>query len=173
MKRNLTFRKAIVADTSTVAQIGAETFRAEFGPHHTPEDMEEYLADNFNNEVILSLIEDVSHHFLLGYEGEKVIAYAMFREGTPPDFVSGSSPIELVRFYVIPEVIGLGYGSALMQACIEEARRMGHKSIWLATWQENKRAIGFYEKWGFRIVGNAIYVIGQDVTDDFILQWSE
>ena len=60
-----------------------------------------------------------------------------------------------------------------MRACIEEARTMGHKTIWLDVWEKNKRAIRFYEKWGFRLVGNAQYVIGRDVTDDFIMEWSE
>ncbi len=60
-----------------------------------------------------------------------------------------------------------------MRACIEEARNMEHATIWLSTWQKNERAIRFYEKWGFQIVGNAIYAIGEDVTDDFIMQWSE
>ena len=50
---------------------------------------------------------------------------------------------------------------------------MGNATIWLATWQKNERAIHFYEKWGFNIVGNAIYMIGNDVTDDFIMQWLE
>jgi predicted metalloprotease len=70
MKRNLTFRKAIVADTSTVVQIGTETFQAAFGPYHAPEDMEQYLTANFNKEIIQSLIEDVTYHFLLGYGSE-------------------------------------------------------------------------------------------------------
>lgn len=173
MKRKLTFRKATVEDTSTIVQLGADTFKAAFGPYHRPEDMAEYLAANFNDEIVQSLIEDVTLYFLLGYEGEKVFGYAMLKEGPHPEFVTGPNPIELVRFYVTPEVIGRGYGSELMRRCLEEALEMGHTTIWLSTWQKNERAISFYEKWGFKIVGNAIYVIGDDVTDDFIMQWSE
>jgi GNAT superfamily N-acetyltransferase len=173
MKSGLVFRKATVEDTNTIVQFGADTFKAAFGPYNTSEDMAEYLAANFNHETIQSIIEDVSSFFLLGHEGNKMIGYAMLKEGTHPDFVTGPNPIELVRFYVTPEVIGLGYGSELMQACLDKALAMGHKTVWLATWQKNERAIRFYEKWGFRIVGNAIYIIGDDVTDDFVMQWSE
>jgi GNAT superfamily N-acetyltransferase len=173
MNRNLTLRRATVDDTSTIVQLGADAFKAAFGPYHRPEDMAGYLAANFNHEIVQSLIEDVSSYFLLGYEGKRVIGYAMFKEGPHPAFVSGPNPIELVRFYVTPEVIGLGYGSELMRRCLDEALRMGHTTIWLATWQKNERANRFYEYWGFKIVGNAIYVIGDDVTDDFIMQWSK
>ncbi len=172
MNLNLTFRRATLEDVGTIVQIGAETFKAAFGPYHTTEDMADYLAANFNEEVIQSLIEDTGHTFLLGFEDMKVIGYAMFRVGNPPVFVSGSSPIELVRFYVVQEVIGLGYGSALMRACMAEAQTTGHDTIWLDVWDKNERAIRFYEKWGFRIVGDAEYVIGSDVTNDFIMQWS-
>ncbi len=173
MNRNLTFRKATIADTSTIVQIGAKTFKAAFGSYHTTEDMEQYLEANFNNEIIQSLIEQDTFNFMLGYERDKVFGYAMLREGIPPDCVSGLNPIELVRFYIIQDVIGLGYGSELMRACMKEARAIGHKSIWLDVWEKNERAIRFYEKWGFRIVGNAQYTIGNDVTNDYIMEWSE
>lgn len=172
MKRELSFRRATFEDTSTIVQLGADTFKAAFGPYHRPEDMAEYLSANFNHEMVQSLIEDVSSCFLLGYEGKSVIGYAMLKEGPHPEFVTGPNPIELVRFYVSPEIIGLGYGSELMRHCLDEALNMGHSTVWLATWQENERAIRFYEKWGFKIVGDAIYVIGDDVTDDFVMQWS-
>ena len=77
MNLNLTFRRATVADTSTIIQIGAETFKAAFGPYHTPEDMDAYLVANFNSKIIQSLIEDVSYYFILGFEGKKLIGYAM------------------------------------------------------------------------------------------------
>jgi len=173
MRRKLTFRKATIEDTSKIVQLGADTFKAAFSAYHRPEDMASYLSANFTYESIRSQIEDVFSYFLLGYEGINVIGYAMLKDGAPPECVTGPNPIEIVRFYVTPEVIGLGYGSELMQHCLDEALKMGHKTVWLATWQKNERANHFYEKWGFTIVGKAIYVIGDDVDDDFIMQWSE
>jgi ribosomal protein S18 acetylase RimI-like enzyme len=173
MNRNLAFRRATIEDTSQIVQIGADTFKAAFAAYHRPEDMASYLSANFNDKNIQSQIEDGSSYFLLGHEGTKVIGYAMLKDGAYPECVTDPNPIEFVRFYVTPDVIGLGYGSELMRNCLDEALEMGHKTVWLATWQKNERANRFYEKWGFKIVGNAIYVIGDDVVDDFIMQWSE
>ena len=173
MNRNIAFRRATIEDTSTIVQFGADTFKSAFAAYQKPEDMESYLATNFNDENIRSQISDASTYFLLGYEGKNVIGYAMLRKGVHPECVTGPNPIELVRFYVSPNVIGRGYGSELMRHSLGEAQKMGHKTIWLSTWQKNDRANRFYEKWGFEIVGNAIYVIGEDVVDDFIMQWSE
>ena len=173
MDRDLSFRKATLSDASTIARIGAQTFQAAFGPYNTREDMEEYLAANFNLDVIQSLLEGSSSTFLLGSEGEKVFGYAMLREGPSPDSITGSSSVELVRFYVAEELIGMGYGSELMHACLVKARDLGHASVWLGVWEKNNRAIRFYEKWGFKKVGIKKFILGQDIQNDFIMQWSE
>jgi len=173
MNPNLIFRRATISDASTIAPIGAETFKAAYGPDNTPEDMEEYLAANFNLGTIQSQLADPSSIFLMGFGGGKLIGYAMLKEGVPPGSVSGGSPIEVVRFYVIEEVIGSGYGSQLMRACLDETRKMGHATLWLGVWEKNERAIRFYEKWGFRKVGETQFNLGRDAQNDLIMERSE
>jgi len=170
MNRELTIRRAGMSDADTIARVGAATFKAAFGPDNTIANMDEYLASNFSLETIQSQLADPSSVFLMGFEAEKLIGYAMFKEGTPPASVSGSNPLELVRFYVVVEVIGLGYGSDFMRACLEVAEKLGHTNIWLGVWDKNKRAIRFYEKWGFKKIGIKQFLLGDDVQHDFIMQ---
>ena len=47
---------------------------------------------------------------------------------------------------------GQGIGSALMLLAIEKAREMGLPRVWLTTTNDNLRAVGFYQRLGFRIV---------------------
>lgn len=169
---DLSFRKATVLDTNLIAQIGAETFKATYSSENTPGDIEKYLKDNFNPETIRSQIEDEFSVFLLGYEGGNIFGYAMLYQGAPPDSLSVPSPIELIRFYVIADVIGLGYGSELMRACLDKTAKMGFSTIWLGVWEKNTRAIHFYEKWGFSKVGEKQFVLGNDVQTDHIMQRS-
>ncbi len=131
--------------------------------------MQDYLAANFNLETVKSQIDDESSIFLLGFDGGELTGYAMLKEGVPPDSVSGEAPIELVRFYVIEQAIGMGYGSQLMQACLEEAKRIGRATLWLGVWEKNERAIRFYVKWGFRKVGVKKFMLGRDEQDDLIM----
>ena len=173
MNRDLMFRRATISDASTIAQIGADTFKAAFGPDNTLENMDEYLSANFNTETIQSQLTDPSSIFLMGFDGGKLIGYAMLNEGTPPVSVPGSNPVELVRFYVVEEVIGLGYGSELMRACLDETRKLSYTTIWLGVWEKNERAIRFYEKWGFGKVGKKQFILGQDVQYDFIMERTE
>lgn len=97
------------------------------------------------------------------------LGYAMMQEAEPPATVIGSRPIELVRIYVEKDIIGRGYGAALMEACLETARTNGNEPIWLGVWEKNRRAIGFYEKWGFEKNGMKTFVLGNDLQNDHIM----
>jgi ribosomal protein S18 acetylase RimI-like enzyme len=45
----------------------------------------------------------------------------------------------------LEKAIGKGVGKALMQECINKAKELQMKSIWLGVWEQNERAIGFYQ----------------------------
>ncbi len=46
---------------------------------------------------------------------------------------------------------GRGVGTALMGAVEAEARRSGVRRLWLVTTNDNRKAVAFYEKRGFRV----------------------
>jgi ribosomal protein S18 acetylase RimI-like enzyme len=80
------------------------------------------------------------------------------------------NPVELVRLYVLREWLGRGVGEALMRACVDEARRAGHATIWLGVWERNGRAQAFYRKWNFRAVGEHVFQLGYDPQKDILMQ---
>lgn len=59
--------------------------------------------------------------------------------------------VELLFFGVVPGAIGTGAAHALMQYAVERAWRDGPKRFWVHTCTlDHPRAVGFYERWGFR-----------------------
>ena len=107
--------------------------------------------------------------FLLAYEDCKAVGYVMLRVSKKPMVVIGPKPVELVRLYIEEEIIGKGYGSALMNSCLKEAKKNGRRTIWLGVWEKNLRAIRFYEKWGFTKLGTKEFVLGSDLQNDHIM----
>ena len=51
------------------------------------------------------------------------------------------------------ETAGGGTGRALMDAVLSEARRGAVRRPWLATTNDNTRAIRFYQRWGMDLTG--------------------
>jgi ribosomal protein S18 acetylase RimI-like enzyme len=56
---------------------------------------------------------------------------------------------------------GQGIGSALMLDAIEAARRNGCPKLWLTTTNDNLKAIGFYQRLGFRMTSINLGVVDE------------
>jgi ribosomal protein S18 acetylase RimI-like enzyme len=163
-------RRASAGDNGLLAEMGAQTFSAAFGPYNTPEDIALYIRNSFSPEIQAAELSDPASLFLIAEVDRRPVGYARLYEGEQPSAITGSHPIEIVRFYARPNWIGRGVGAALMRACLREAGARGCDTIWLDVWEENKRAIAFYEKWGFREVGTQLFLLGGDIQNDLLMQ---
>jgi diamine N-acetyltransferase len=153
----ITIRHAALDDAPLLADIGAETFFDSFAADNTPEIQAAEIAEPFSL-------------FLIAEADGIPAGYARIKESAPEPFVTGARPIELVRIYSLKRWIGRGVGAALMQACLDEAARMGCDVIWLGVWEINRRAIRFYQKWGFVQVGKHIFLMGDDPQTDWVME---
>ncbi len=167
---DLSIRYATENDATLLAKMGARMFKDAFGPANRPEDMEAYLAANFSLTEIQAELRDSSTTFLLAYKKTEPIGYAKLSDRKNPGCLSSSASIELARIYVDYHITRRGYGTALMQACLEEAESRGYKIIWLGVWEDNKPAIRFYKRWGFRPVGTQKFVLGNDIQNDLVME---
>jgi len=59
---------------------------------------------------------------------------------------------ELVKFYLAADARGKGIGKELMQKSFESAKELGYKQLYLESFPELGKAIGMYEKAGFRLL---------------------
>ena len=84
--------------------------------------------------------------------------------------MGGEPAIELERIYAQKQLIGKGVGSALMNACLDHAARHSFESVWLGVWERNERAISFYERFGFKAVGETTFLIGTDLQRDVVFE---
>jgi len=57
-----------------------------------------------------------------------------------------------------------------MQTCIDEAKQRRADVLWLDVWEKNPRAIAFYHKWGFTVVGEQGFQMGEELQHDLLMQ---
>lgn len=169
---NLIVRRGEVEDAQLLTELGARTFLETFAADNTIENMAAYLALAFNPAQQAAELADPRATFLVGEINKVAVGYAMVRSGEVPQEVIGEKPIELVRLYVSQESLGSGVGAALMQACLDEAKAQGYKSVWLGVWENNFRAQAFYRKWNFYDVGTHVFQLGDDPQTDILMQRS-
>jgi ribosomal protein S18 acetylase RimI-like enzyme len=166
----LIIRRGKTDDAALLAELGARTFSETFAPDNSPADMEAYLASAFSPAQQAAELADSSSLFLIAEKDGVALGYAMLRSGNVLESVSGKNPIEVVRLYVSRESLGSGVGAALMQACIDQAKQRGYKTLWLGVWERNARAQAFYRKWNFTEIGTHIFHLGEDPQTDILMQ---
>ncbi|MEM7051516.1 MAG: GNAT family N-acetyltransferase [Acidobacteriota bacterium] len=173
MKNDLELRLATTSDVATLADLGARTFRDAFAADNDPDDLERYLATAFSPAQVARELADPGATFLLACDpgAERTpLGYVKLQAGGRYPCLGGRRPVELVRLYVESSAIGTGCGSALMAACLAEARRQGFDRLWLGVWEHNPRAIRFYERWHFEVVGDHEFLLGSDRQRDLLME---
>jgi putative acetyltransferase len=56
---------------------------------------------------------------------------------------------ELVKMYLVPKARGLGLGRILIEKCIQQAKDLGYKNVYLESMPELKQALKVYARFGF------------------------
>lgn len=166
---DIAVRSATLSDAELLADLGARTFYDAFAAENTEADMSAYLAGAFSADIQAAELADPETAFLIATSDEGPVGYARLRTGMAPACVAGDSPVEIVRFYSDTRWIGRGVGSALMGACLSRAESLGCDVVWLDVWERNPRAIAFYERCGFAVVGEQDFVLGDDVQHDLLM----
>lgn len=63
---------------------------------------------------------------------------------------------ELVKFYLSSGYRGQGVGKTLLYTCMDAAAGLGYRQLYLETFPELAKAVGMYEKAGFKPISKAL-----------------
>jgi ribosomal protein S18 acetylase RimI-like enzyme len=128
------------------------------------------IAEHYEVAAQLRQISDPSRWNLVVTAGGTWAGHAQLKSGGDIVQSLGDPPaIELARFYVDTAFHGRGVAQAMMRETKAEAKRRGARRIGLSVWQEQPQAMRFYEKEGFRIAGELIFMVGDDPKDDWLM----
>lgn len=165
----LVIRRAVAEDAAVLADLAERIFRDTFGPGNKAEDIEIHVRRSYTPAIQLSELEDPSLIYILAEADGDPAGFAMLGRPRSESCNAFDAPVELFRFYVDKRWHGAGVAAPLMDACETEARALGGRTICLSVWPKNPRAIRFYEKRGFRIVGTQPYILGNDPQTDWVM----
>lgn len=165
----IALRAARVEEADVLAAFGARLFRETYAPTCRAEDVEAYAAAAFGAERQDAELRDPAATTLLAAEGGRLAGYALLRRGGAPAGVPGSHPLEIARFYVDAGWHGRGVAAQLMDAALAAAAQWRRDALWLSVWEENTRAIRFYRRHGFGVVGSATFRMGDDLQRDHLM----
>lgn len=165
----VTIRRADRGDAAGLARLAEVTFRDSFAATNDPADMEIHCSTNFGTEIQLREIQSPSLVTILGDDDGELVAFAQLRLRSPIECVPAEHPSELYRLYVMKRLHGLGMAHELMREVLDTVRMVASDRIWLGVWERNERALAFYRKFGFEVVGDHVFQFGRDPQRDLIM----
>ena len=163
-----TIRPARESDAAALAALAERTFRDAFGAWNAAEDMDLHCARAYTPARQATEIADPQVATVVVEHAGELVGYAQLRRRASPA-VAETAAVEVLRLYVLQAWHGTGVAHELMRDALERAAAMGAKAIWLGVWEHNPRAIRFYEKHGFTIVGEQPFVLGKDPQRDLVM----
>ena len=81
-----------------------------------------------------------------------------------------ASICELRKMYFYNELRGCGFGRRLLQMCIDDARELGFKKMYLETVERMDRAKKLYLGFGFQAIDHAMGHTGHSGCDNFYIK---
>jgi ribosomal protein S18 acetylase RimI-like enzyme len=165
----ISIRTGNTSDFVLLTTLGRRAFYEAFGEHNNPDDMQVYLDLAFNSETIREQLDDPEVVYFIASCQDDPVGYTKLKRNSFPPELKDMKCIQLERIYALQAYIGKKIGKHLMEQCIETGKKENFEYLWLGVWQENERAISFYKKWGFEVIGTKQFIIGKEVNDDFVM----
>lgn len=163
-------KQASLEDVPTVQAVGRATFTETFAESNTQEAMKKYLDENFGAEKIRAEFKNPDSLFFIAWHNDHAVGYLKLNSGKAQTEVQHESALEIERIYVIGLYHGKKVGQLLFEKALEIAEKNKKSSIWLGVWEENPRAIRFYEKNGFKPFDKHIFKMGDDEQTDIMMR---
>ncbi|HYZ48015.1 MAG TPA: GNAT family N-acetyltransferase [Sphingomonas sp.] len=142
-----------------------------FGHSGSPEDIALYLGKAYGPQGdLIRHLADPAHRFRLACMDGAIIGYAKLSLPWLPHGTCGPNARQLSQLYVTREHRGNGVAQTLMDWAIGSARAEGADELLLTVWEENHRAMRFYQKLGFVHVGDYAFPLGEQIDRDLIMR---
>ena len=168
--KEIIVRKALASDLDTLKAIGKQTFLETFSGSNTEADMQQYLTTNFSTAKVSGELGETNSLFYIAWEDEEPIGYLKVNTGSAQTEVRDDQSLEIERIYVLSSFHGKRVGQLLYEKALEIAISQNKALVWLGVWEENLRAIRFYEKNGFTPFDKHIFKLGQDDQTDIMMR---
>lgn len=163
------YRQATLADAAALAALGGRLFVDSYEQLMDGSELQAYVRNHFNDERQAAELSDPHISTFLASE-DALVGYVQLAFGNVPGCaLAAAAPAELKRIYVDRQWHGHGIARELLRLAQQEAQTRNCDMLWLAVWELNPRAISFYSKNGFEIIGRQGFPLGHEIQSDYVM----
>lgn len=170
MGNQVEIKRVTLEDIEQLQKIGRQTFFETFSAGNTKEDMNKYLEEGYSLEKLTTELNNPDSEFYFAKLDGNVIGYLKLNFGASQTELQDEGALEIERIYVLQQFHGKKVGQLLYEQAMQIANQKKADYVWLGVWEENSRAISFYQKNGFVAFDKHIFKLGNDEQTDIMMK---
>lgn len=144
-----------------LAEIGNQSFLEAHGKSAAKGDIDAFLTQNYSRKAFVKELANPDNLYQVIFSKDQAVGFSNIVLNMPNTHIDQQHVTKLDRLYLLKEFYGKNLGYKLLNFNIELSKNNNQKGMWLAVWVENHRAINFYTKNGFTIVGSYDFQISR------------
>lgn len=165
----VTFQECQLEDLAVLLHIAKNTFYRSYSHLNTPENMTDYMSKAFHFDQIQKELTDPDSSFYFLKKNKEILGYFKINENAAQNEFQTKDLLEVERIYVLEAYQRKGYGRKMLNKILEMAQEKSKSRVWLGVWENNPKAIAFYQSLGFKHVGDHPFYFGDEAQVDWIM----
>jgi ribosomal protein S18 acetylase RimI-like enzyme len=154
--------RATTADAQLLADMGAKSFVESHGASATETIVQSYVREKYTAEIMAQELEEPEHIYHIIYQDQQPAGFSKIVHHAQHAAIAPQHVSKLERLYLLKELYSLGLGKELLDHNLALSRQCGQAGMWLFVWTGNERAVNFYTKAGFNIIGRHSFKLTDD-----------
>jgi ribosomal protein S18 acetylase RimI-like enzyme len=167
---NLEFKKVEFIDLEKLQKLSVKTFSDTFSSSNSAENLQIYIKENMSLQNLEREFKNKDSEFYFAVLNEENVGYLKLNFKSAQTEKFDEDATEIHRIYVLKDFQGKKIGDFFLKNTLQIANKKKSNFIWLGVWEKNYKAIGFYEKQGFRTFEKHNFKLGNDSQTDLIMK---
>lgn len=149
----ITIRRAVSDDSNLISEMGRITFIDAHGTSMPGDVIEAYCQQKYNLQSVKDDLEKPNNLYHLIFVDSKPAGYSKIIFNETTHAIQSKNVTKLERLYILSEYYDLKIGKQLFDFNVTLSKENGQSGIWLYVWIGNERALRFYKKNKFEMIG--------------------
>ena len=167
---SISIQKTALNEVEALQEISRLTFYETFAAVNTEENMSRYLENNLSLDRLSEELSNPNSEFYFAFCEDEVIGYLKINYKSAQNEHKTANSIEIERIYVKKMFLGKKVGKSLLEHAFDLAKQNQLDFIWLGVWEENHRAIHFYNQFDFEEYDKHVFMLGKDSQTDILMK---
>lgn len=168
MEEKITYRKATVADAVKLSVLYKQVYIQTYGYEGVSDEFANFVTRQFSVERLQDLIINQPDNLIVAVYKNNLVGVAEIEMDKKCPVGNTIAP-ELNKLYILEWFCGKGIGFNLLAEAEKVVRSKGINQMWLWVLETNERAISFYKKQGYRIIGKASFQMEVNTYENFVM----